>query len=476
MKLERQMNLLKKTLLATAVAAISTGAMAAKTNVASVSEVSAEGYAVSQVANDGSVYNIAGAITIDSGVNWSKDDTVTVTISGAEFAPGLAYTLTAPTPDPAAEATFTLMSASATEVVFRVAQVQTSGQTVATGYAFLGTGTAPTLNNAIILPAGAGLDHEVEINTVVRTSAGQVIDATDSDTVVVAKLAQQYEFDTVTLKKGEAKFAASTDGLKFTEFTNAADAVAGVLAVPAKIKDNGGSQQGPFVVDKQVVTVTGAVSPFDTNANQYNGTLLAAGTTADITDGQFTFTSNAFLADVPFQITDAETVNGPQTATAQGDSMLVGNFDAAVTMTNLAGKSVSVPGKQRLGSIGLDSVSTTIPYLPIGDAVSPFVWVTNNGTATGDIHVSAMTTNGAEYDLGVVAKSTPGLKKIDKVIVEKLKDAGVDTSQQTVRVELYVEGVTATDAISVYAAYKHIGDSDRLQVPVTQDSTLNLVK
>jgi hypothetical protein len=476
MKLERQMNLLKKTLLATAVAAISTGAMAAKTNVASVSEISAEGYAVSQVANDGSVYRIAGAITIDSGVNWSKDDTVTVTISGAEFAPGLAYTLTAPTPDPAAEATFTLMSASATEVVFRVAQVQTSGQTVATGYAFLGTGTAPTLNNAIILPAGAGLDHEVEINTVVRTSAGQVIDATDSDTVVVAKLAQQYEFDTVTPTKGEAQFAASAGGAKFTEFTNAGDAVAGVLAVPAKIKDNGGAQQGPFVVDKQVVTVTGAVSPFDTNANQYNGTLLAAGTTADITDGQFTFTSNAFLADVPFQITDAETVNGPQTATAQGDSMLVGNFDAAVTMTNLAGKSVSVPGKQRLGSIGLDSVSTTIPYLPIGDAVFPFVWVTNNGTATGDIHVSAMTTNGAEYDLGVVAKSTPGLKKIDKVIVQKLKDAGVDTSQQTVRVELYVEGVTATDAISVYAAYKHIGDSDRLQVPVTQDSTLNLVK
>jgi hypothetical protein len=94
-----------------------------------------------------------------------------------------------------------------------------------------------------------------------------------------------------------------------------------------------------------------------------------------------------------------------------------------------------------------------------------------------------MTVNGKVYDLGVVANAKPGLTKVDTKIVEALKAAGVNTQYETVNLELYIEDVNrANDGsdnvigdVSVYAAYKHIGDSDRLQVPVYLSTEANKI-
>jgi hypothetical protein len=461
------MNLWKKTLLATAVAAISTGAMAAETTVAAVNKISAEGIAAQSVANDGSEYKIVDKYTVTSSVNWSKDDTVTFTLDGAKFAAGQTFALvdpltdtvgTPPAPITTPKATFTLMSASDNQVVFRVAQVQTSGST--TGTFELAITNASGNAGAVILDSDVALDSELTLTTVVRTSAGEVIDATDKDTVVTAEVVSQFKLDAVTATSVDAEFNAGGD----TMFrTLSAD-----LVLTSNYTTTGGLQ-GPFVVDKEKTIVTGSLGAFN---GADNGTVTSAsGSKESASDTKFVFTHTAATNGNVITLADSATP-------AKADQIDAGKYKVSYELIDVKGNVVNLNAKEVAGTIALNTASTNIPYLPVGDAVAPFVWVTNASSATYDIYAVATTVNGSQYDLGVVGKAKPGQTKVDVAIVDALKDAGVNTQYETLNLKLYINGATAgTDAVTVYAAYKHIGDSDRLQVPVVQDDEfLNDIK
>jgi hypothetical protein len=480
MKLERQMNLLKKTLLATAVAAISTGAMAAKTTAdATVNNVSQEGYSVTT----GAVEVDANFVTVLSGVNWSKDDLITFTLEGATFAPGQALDFVN---DTVGVASFTLLAQDDTSATFRVAQIINAGGNTAT-YSFdFGVASGPTSVTApkIVLPtSGVAEGHEVKLTTVVKTPSGQIIDATSDDTAVIVKTAPQFSVAPRTAQTPEA-FAQLNGSANGLFQTLAADknggplTTPGVLAMTASYQDGVASLQVPFVVSEQDVTVNGPVAAFNNTDVADNGVLAVASpatTATSFADKSVTFTTAA-----------ATTVNFTATqgaGTADTAAIEAGKFYVDYVLRNNTGAEVKLNTQDTIGRIKLDSLSAEIPYLPVGDAVTPFVWVTNHGTLGGDIHATAMTVNGKVYDLGVVANAKPGLTKVDTKIVEALKAAGVNTQYETVNLELYIEDVNrANDGsdnvigdVSVYAAYKHIGDSDRLQVPVYLSTEANKI-
>ncbi|ASI97586.1 hypothetical protein [Vibrio rotiferianus] len=466
------MNLWKKTLLATAVAAISTGAMAAETT-ATATKISAEGLVAQSVANDGTVYKIADTMGIKSNVNWSKDDTVTITLDGATFAAGQTYSLTAPSN----EATFTLMSANENEVVFRVAQVQTSGETVNTVFNLAIT-KATVASGYVILDEGTALNSKVTATSVVRTSAGEVIDSTAKDTATVAEVVSQFKLEPVTLASTQTIFktvAPNTITPKAFQSIDSDVTAAGAndeqLALNATYADDKANVLGEFVVDKETVIVKGPLAAFDGATG--NGTATPAAGTKVVN----TATKVAFTESVSTNATgngNVVTLASVAAANVTDDTAQIsaGKFTVSYELTDLAGKTVTLNAQETAGVITLDTPATNIPYLPVGDAVAPFVWVTNATSATYDIYAVATTVNGSQYDLGVVGAAKPGQTKVDVAIVDALKDAGVNTQYETLNLKLYIngatgfDGTTGGDAVTVYAAYKHIGDSDRLQVPV----------
>jgi hypothetical protein len=60
------------------------------------------------------------------------------------------------------------------------------------------------------------------------------------------------------------------------------------------------------------------------------------------------------------------------------------------------------------GAWALNGASVVIPYIPYNDNASQIVYLTNKGTQTGDITITAFESNGTKYDLGVVAPSVGG--------------------------------------------------------------------
>jgi hypothetical protein len=451
MKLERQMNLLKKTLLATAVAAISTGALAADVSTSTVSTIGAESVAVGAFDNDGTEY-VMGTVTITSGQNWSKDDTIEIKLDGATFPEGSAFAL-----DNAAIATFAVLSSTADSVIFRVSQVETGQATETESFNLTVSDPSATLpNNAIILNDGLTLGSEVTVTATVKTSAGQIIDVSPdaaNEVAPVAELIAQYAV-TSTPGTAEAQLANNFESL-------AADLVMGTTIVETT------PNTGVFVPTEQKLILAGSLAAFD-NSGANQGTVAqvngAAGAgTVTIADDKM---SASIIAADPADL--ASTVTLASAASADADTVAIdpANYNISYELKDANGKVVALSSNAKYdGSISLDSPSVAIPYLPVGDAVTPFVWVTNSGSVAGDIHVTAMTVNGTEYDLGVVGSAKSGLTKVDAAIVQGLKDAGVNTQYETVKLRLSVNR-TPGDDIAVYAAYKHVGDADRLQVPV----------
>jgi hypothetical protein len=468
------MNLWKKTLLATAVAAISTGAMAAAvTPATTVKNISQEGYAVAPA----NTKVDANSVSVHSGVNWSKDDLITFTLEGATFASGQALDFVNVVAD---KASFTLLSQTETTAVFRVAQIiNTGGITAGQDFVFGVANTATTVTAPeVILPANVDEGHEVTLTAVVTTSAGQVIDETKADTGVIVKTAPQFSLPARTTQVPTAYAQLSTDfeTLVADKDGTAIAPAAGTLAMQT-VYASDATLQVPFVVSAQDVIVTGPIAAFDNSENTANGTITAVGATnTEFGNGSVTFTTPAALS------VDVDAVQ----SAARGDDTVAieaGKFYSSFVLRNAAGDEVKLGSQDNIGRLFLDSLSAEIPYLPVGDAVTPFVWVTNHGSLPGAIHATAMTVNGMVYDLGVVANAKPGLTKVDTAIVQALKDAGVNTQYETINLELYIEDVNrAADGtsdvindVSVYAAYKHIGDSDRLQVPVYLSTEANKI-
>uniref|UniRef100_A0A7S9IZW9 Uncharacterized protein n=1 Tax=Shewanella eurypsychrophilus TaxID=2593656 RepID=A0A7S9IZW9_9GAMM len=131
------MNLFKKTLLASVVAAVSTGAMAIDVSSSVAQTYGAEALAQGVVANDGDTLFLGSATSsavLTAGAEYSVGDIITITLTGGEFASDAAYTLT-DTPLTSAgplvndTVTFGLLNTSKTELVFRVTALTPDGTT-----------------------------------------------------------------------------------------------------------------------------------------------------------------------------------------------------------------------------------------------------------------------------------------------------------------------------------------------------------
>jgi hypothetical protein len=115
------------------------------------------------------------------------------------------------------------------------------------------------------------------------------------------------------------------------------------------------------------------------------------------------------------------------------------------------------------GTWTLNGSTTTISNYPLSDAVTQFVWVTNNGSQDGGIFATAFGGTGAQTmascDLGV---SSPAgeIVRITDELNACLTAAGMTAG----RGEIVITVNAAAANIGVYAGYKHNADADRLNL------------
>jgi hypothetical protein len=119
--------------------------------------------------------------------------------------------------------------------------------------------------------------------------------------------------------------------------------------------------------------------------------------------------------------------------------------------------STTVASGLKSGEWTLNGALVTIPYMPYSSSASQIIYLTNTGTQSGDIEVSAYDTSGHVYELGVIGTSSGGkLIKLANKISAALANLGFSSGKLTITITVAVPKAD----IMVYASY-NIGGSDR---------------
>jgi hypothetical protein len=464
----------KKTLLASALSVAALNASAAVVAITgnNVSQEGAAGQASIAVPN--------AVVTL--GAEYTLNDSVTFTITGAEFdttlsAPALAGALLGSdgaaggAGDAADDAvTFGLLNVTANSVTFRIT-AQTDGGTDGVTYtdALGGAYANGTFTlSGMVMKTATVLDATGDITVAYSalTNNQQAIDTAGTLSDVAQTVVAQ--FSSASTKSLNGVIDVNNDRYQFTagDDTTTTDVltvtVSEAVAATHDATYDGATHtiKGSFMWmdDDEDGTVEAAelathFAAAGAGDDTFVSTINAAGDTitAVATDGgadaveahNFTFT--AVPADkvvLPTQtITVSTEVDYTTAAAAAADK---------VTATDAAAGAWTLNGKV-----------ATIPYMPFGDNTQVIMRATNTGTQTGDVTVRYML-EGVDSTWnevsGTVTSLAPGVTNIADLVLNAIKaDAGVTKGKVAIEITANVP----TGDASVYAAYKVVSETDR---------------
>jgi hypothetical protein len=416
----------KKTLIAVALAAVSTGAMAVDVS-STGAEVDARTYGsealtTALVANDASAISLK-PVVLTLGAQYTAGDTITISLTGAEFKTAGAYTLTDVPATANSTVTFGLLSQSATELLFRVTAVSS-----ATNSSVIGNKVTLTDANTVADLATGVLEDEVRVKlgstaakskvsvaANAKTSTGLVIDKTSKDSVVVGEVVTQHTFEV-------AEMAAKIDVSKARkEFVTAADAKFTVT------HSNANPFQAKFgsTTSKAKAAIQGSMTGFEK-------TLTTTDNNGTVSSGSGAYTVAKDLQSASFDIAvveldaakviPAQTVTFAIDGTAADRSVLnASKYTFSVELTE-GSKSVTVSGLAA-GSMTLNGASKTFGYVPVnfdGAVVSQFE-IGNKGLVDGEISITAFDRDGVKHSAILPFKAAAGK-------MTKLSDADISTA------------------------------------------------
>ncbi|MDB9843465.1 hypothetical protein OAC48_03165 [Porticoccaceae bacterium] len=380
--------------------------------------------------------------------------------------------------------TFGLQSSTANSVTYRVLSIADGSTTVGAQVA------TPAINMQV---AGATSAGAVTVTYAAATSAGAAVDAF-ATSATVATIAKQQTLTITKKLDGVVDVEADKKSLAGkTADTNGADTATDNAA---------GASFDAIIVDYATVAAatgtavaignTGTVS-LDAGVAALASTL---GSAVTVIDGDFTWMDSAAAAGTTITAgavtgaqvnTDAMATTGQELTVTQttlsADQAILLKADQAakvLPITSWSGKTTvtytpatgaaatEVYTWADLGQWTLNGATVTAYGVPMGSSVSRFLWVNNAGTADAALTYT-ITMNGTSYgphSIGTVAaksaSSVAGLIDTDltarSIYVAPSSRANITLTSQ----------VKAAD-ITVSAAYKHIGDADRLTIE-TSDS------
>ena len=242
---------------------------------------------------------------------------------------------------------------------------------------------------------------------------------------------------------------------------------------------------------KGVLSIAGDFSYLDDNATTAGISLTQATDASHVDSGAVT-TQDGVVAASATALTVTCTGAGAASCVTQGGAALTNSLDlvstnasAELPVTTFAptftlsydSNVVSTPDKTMTftmdgGKWALNGANITAYGVPMGDTVSRFLWLNNKGATAGD--VTAVVTSGGtrypttgEYALGSSAGKTA--MQVGTLVDTALSDAGV-TLPASSRANITFSVPVKDSDVTLSAAYKHIGDADRLTIE-TSDTT-----
>ena len=256
---------------------------------------------------------------------------------------------------------------------------------------------------------------------------------------------------TITLIAGTDGNKATTSTAGVADITNAVtlDATTANSAVTTVVGDFA------FLDSSSAAGVTAAAAAF-TEANANSTAIATTGASYAITD---TTISAAVITS---------TVKNTEAAVLPVQSFTA---STVVTFTTEGVSNTRTINHGNVGSWTLNGASVTAYGVPMGPAVSRFLWISNKGTASAAFTYTA-TMNGTSYgpySVGTVPGKTS--MSVAGAIDNDLSARGIYVAPSS-RATIELASPVKANDITVSASYKHIGDSDRLGLETSDTLTI----
>lgn len=441
--------LLKKTLLAASVA-VAFGASAG--DVAVTKQVHSKegltGVTAGQTSNTIS-YDLAAAYRDGDKITFTFPDGALVS-NGFPSQINVAAVNNAVEADAIAGLALGLLNSTDSSVTYRVTSVTQPTDGLGTTYT-----NRTTIGNTLVLgtvqytPA-AVLAGAVTVTVTSQTSVGDVLDSQGTRTATLAESKSQF---------GTVEVTESFDN---------------VIDVSAMRKSFVGNLTDSMTYEITNPTTTGwlnlaSVTETEAVVNGESGK-LAGVTSADFTTGgTAVFAEDEAKLTVTYAgLTTTDTITF--TAPTGTDALVLETQDFVTDYVYSYTSAAAVAGSKTVGlgvNAGewtLNGSTVNVPYMPYGPNVSQIMYITNDGTQSGDIMVTAFDDKGNMYDLGVVGTAAANtVTKITRLVNDGLLAAGFNGTKASITVT-----VNAPDSdITVYAGY-NVGGSDRGFVNTSQ--------
>jgi hypothetical protein len=443
------MNIGRKTLLALAVGSLMSPAMAA--NIADFTDDRVYGAEYLGMARATDTVP-AGALAVELGAEYTTDDQITLTFSGAALDPtSLPTSVNVPAASPLKGITLGLLNANASQATYRVTAIlgPTEDSTVGLVVPFFAADDLD-FNAQEVLNAGS-----VVVSFSAQTSAGAALDTGGGSKRSVEYLDVANQFAAEVTLPFDAIINVEADRKQFVPNT-------GFDQLSIALTNNTGLA-GFADWDTVTVTVNGNFSwVTDTNANQAGiqpaaGVIQATNCIAPTTITATTITLDCVVAQgtatlflvpgnqAPLTILPP----GPFTASVEVEYSTAnfgGQDDARTTLNNASA-----------GRWGLNGAQVFVPYMPYGANISQIIYASNTGLQTGEVTVEVIDQFGNVTPLGVVATIGPTTTQILTGAIINALPANLRNGG---RLAMTITVNAPASDIKIYSAY-NVGGVDR---------------
>ena len=376
---------------------------------------------------------------------------------------------------------------SATAPVYRVTSLAGSGSTVGSEIA----APAPMVSHD-----GLAATKTMTVGFSAATAAGVAMDQL-ATTTNIATASSEYTYTLTTkfngvidVENAKKDYASGFDGATTEDdlvLTLALDAgTIGEKKVVSNVGVLTATSDSTAATNVAIVKTAASTEITTVNADfTWLDDAVAAGITADVSGITSDLTNNSIDADTLNATGTSFTANSGHS----GGLLLAGvktitlkNTEAAVIpaqsfsgQTVISYTSYGIAGTETytwadLGTTTLNGASVTAYAVPMGTAVSRFLWVNNSGSAAAVLDYS-VTMNGSTYgpySLTTVAGKTAA--SVGALIDADLSNRSVFVAP-TSRANISITAPVKANDITISASYKHEGDSDRLGLETSDSLT-----
>jgi len=449
--------MLKKTLLAVTLAALSTGAMAVDVTGSVDQDYGHESLTNGETLNDGSVLKLGNdsnvaVVRLKLGAAYAVGDLITIKLSGGKFLKTETFTLEQNTPNRVNEIVLGFLSVTDTEVVFRVTSTKgtTSGLILLLDNGTFVGGRTPAVANKLILDSTA-VGSKVTISASAVSSAGTAIDTAGvKSSKVIATVIQEHKFEV------DPAMAAIIDVSKARKEFVSTPASSFVLKYTGSVAD-----QASFVIASAKYTLNGSFTGFEKSvpATDNDGSITTLVTTtpteltvaADLQSAAITVT-----AALPVSQTFTFAVDGTP---ADRTVLNAGNYTADVVLTK--GTHTTTIAGLAAGSHTLNGANAQFAYVPVNfvGAVTSQFEIGNKSKIDGEITLSGFDSEGNNYS--EILPFPAGAGKLTKIGDDDIAEAFGLTKGTKLNLTITVNA-PATDI--TFGGYSNRGTTGRMSL------------